>query len=242
MESFKDGVQGEKLTSEEFKLWENELSRMNALRNLIGELDPLFFNELETRPSPIPRGLLHQILTTYEENAKSKVNVFITGSAPNFSMNFNWGTLTYSFPLAPGEMRQTHQAFVKMSEKTQQCIDEKKDWDKTKEALWQTAATVAGTAKVTQDIIKCGLVLGAAAEVPAFILLLENACADIVSDLADMLDAVAAEKAARDAMERERYHRDVEDRIRRSMECADIEGGIMKARDLDKQIRESKIG
>ena len=239
---YAEGMNNEKLTTEEFRLWEDELKRMVNLWNQLGEMNPYILGQLETKPSSIPRGLMHKILTTYEENTKSRVNIFTTGTAPNFSLNFNWGTLTYSFPIPPGAMRETQQAFAQMSAKTQQCIDEGKDWEKTKEALWETAGTVAGTGKVTYDIIKCALVLGGTAEAPALVLAIETFCTDIVTDLADMLDAIEAEKAAKEAAEREIHQKDIELKIRDSFRCADIPAGIEKSRDIDKGIRAGSTG
>lgn len=235
---YSDGVKGEKLTADEFRLWDDELKRIANLRNQLAELDPYYLNELELKPSSIPRGLLHQILTTYEENTKSVINIFSSGNYPNFALNLNWGTLTYSYPIPISEIKQFPQAMAAVSAKTQQCIDEKKDWDNTKDALWETATTTVGVGKVTVDIIKCVVGLAKGAKDPIKILDTASACVSVVTDLTALIDAIEKEKAEKEAQERERHQQEVEDKIREHLRCADVEAGIKKSRDMDNDIRE----
>ncbi|WP_250537109.1 hypothetical protein [Caballeronia sp. AZ10_KS36] len=76
---YADGVSGEKLATEEFQFWDVELKRLGGLRNSLGELPAYALMNIETKQNPIPRGLLHQILTDFEANTSKNINVFVTG-------------------------------------------------------------------------------------------------------------------------------------------------------------------
>ncbi|KAB0507752.1 hypothetical protein [Pseudomonas moorei] len=233
---FSDGVTGDKLTPEETLLWEDELRRIGSYRNAIGELAPYQFMELETKPKTIPRGLLHQILTTFEENAKSEIRLFVTGSVPNFSLNINWGTLTYTFPIPQDQIEPSKTAFSQASVAAQKCINEGQDPDKATQSILDTIKAVAGTGKVTIDIYKCASAMSKASRsgvlgiLGAFV----TSCTDIFADLSTLIENFIKEQEERDAAARQKQQDEVDAGIDRISKCPNIDAGIEKSRDIDR--------
>jgi hypothetical protein len=234
--TYADGVLGNKLTPEETRLWEDEFRRMGSFRNSIGELAPYESMELETKPKAIPRGVLHQILTTFEENANSEIRLFVTGSVPNFSLNVNWGTLTYNFPVPPDQLEPSIRAFTEANVKAQQCIDEGKDSDKTTEAIIDAVKTVAGTGKVTVDIIKCATAMAKASKAgwAGVLTAAVGSCTDIFVDLYKLLTDFAKQQAEKEAIARQKKQDEFDEGMERISKCPDIKSGIEKSRDIDR--------
>ncbi|TCV62708.1 hypothetical protein [Pseudomonas fluorescens] len=231
---YSDGVEGEKLTSEEFRLWGDELKRMWAFRNSMGELPPYAQMELETKPSVIPRALLHSILTSYEETTKQPVNIFVSGQAPNFSLNINWGTVTYSAVVPANQAKATLGALTELNAKAEQCLAEGKSKDETKKLLLETGAAILGAGQATKDVVDCTIAIAVACEFPGAIPAVIFECKEAYDSIADLLEAFEKEKRAKEQAEREQHQQQVEANIERISHCRELrESGIQKSRDID---------
>lgn len=207
---------------------------MWAFRNSMGELPPYAQMELETNPSVIPRALLHLILTSYEETTKQPVNIFVSGQAPNFSLNINWGTVTYSAVVPAIQAKATLGALTELNAKAEQCLAEGKSKDETKKLLLETGATILGAGQATKDVVDCTIAIAVACEFPGAIPAVIFECKEAYDSIADLLEAFEKEKRAKEQAEREQHQQQVEANIERMSHCRELrESGIQKSRDID---------
>ncbi|WP_410952976.1 hypothetical protein [Pseudomonas sp. S1(2024)] len=240
---YSDGVEGEKLTQEEFLLWGDELQRMLEFKNSMSELRPYAMMELETKPSSIPRGLLHQILTHYEENTTKPIHIFITGKSPNLNLNFNCGTITYSASISASQVPETRKTLGQLSEEAQRCVDLGKTKDEVVKSLKDIGEASIRVGKVNKEVIECvvtlpGLAAGAAAAKVAV-----DQCKEWLDSIQELNDAYSKEQEEKDRAAREQHHLDTEAAIERALKCADVYGeGIEKARDFDQAMERGSIG
>ncbi|WP_409286761.1 hypothetical protein [Pseudomonas guariconensis] len=232
--TFADGVKGEKLTREEYRLWDDELKRMFGFHNAMAELPPYAKMELETKPSNLPRALFNSILAHFEENKEQQVNVFVTGQAPNLSLNVNWGTVSYSAAVPAGQARGTLEGLTQIMDVAQQCVADGKTKDEIKTAVLETAGAVKATGKVTKEVVECAIAIAVACEFPIAIPTTLKACKEAFDSIVELNDAADAAKAAKEQAERDAAQRRTEAAIDRATHCPVVrDTGIERARDFD---------
>lgn len=238
---YADGVEGQKLTQEEFRLWEEELRRMGQFRNSLGELPSYALEALETKPCRLPRGLVHQILTDFENNTSKSVNIFATGQYPEFALSFNWGAVSYSIPLSASEITANLELLSRIGREAQKCIDDGKPTEDILRTVGEVIATVHETAGTTSDVIECAGAVALACRNPMAIPLVFLTCGDVVQDIKAMIEAAETAKREKEKAEREKQQRIMEDSIDRMSRCREVRNtGIERARDLERAIIHSR--
>lgn len=239
---YSDGVKDEKLTQEDFLLWGDELKRMWDFRNSMGELPPYAMMDLETKPSPIPRGLLHQILTDYEKNTTKPIHIFITGKSPDLSINFNCGTVSFGVAIPALQAAETRNALGQLSAEAQHCVDQGKTKDEVVQILKDVGEATIRGGKVVKEVIECAVALPALLTGPVAAKIMLDQCQQWMESIQELNDAYSKEQAEKDRIARERHHMETEAAIERSLRCADVYGvGIELAQDFDKAIRKGSL-
>lgn len=241
VERFAEGIDNEQLTKEEFLLWTDELNRMVNFKNQVSELPPYIFLQLEPKPSPIPSGLLYKILSDYESNTRQPLNIFISGDAPNLSVNFNCGTLTYSVPIPATQAAETARALNQLSAEAQRCVDEGRNRDETIRALRETGGAVINTGKVTKEIVECAVSVAGVVAGPPGISNVVKQCEQAAASVQQLNDIYSRTQAEKEREARERYQEQTVRDLERGFQCADVYGeGIERARDLERGILEGR--